>query len=615
MPQDETLEQQAKRNFEEALQTAVYHENYATQREELLSREKENAWDFKATEEASQTEKAAGKILYKIREYERDFTFGNKASEDLPDPETLDMGGQFLTNKGRVELESRLFKIAQRTPKGAIQHLHFNAELPPDRLLEEARSMPNMFIQSKRALLTLEDLRAAELIFNVLPQNTVSVNIFSEEYVPRESNKVGEPMKWEEFRDTFARKFGHLYPESEEDKHQPTGSLRESSAQAHVKLFAAERWIKQKMILSEEEAYGISQTVNGVWARFNQATRCFKGLLNYEKVFRWYISNAIDNMIEEGIMYAELRPMLLDKAIPADDGINKLTHADQMNLILQCVKEKQAELQKDNMTTKFPFGVKIIYCTPRSIPKAKMRSEMQDCINLKIRFPDLICGFDLVGAEDRANHIGFYYDELVSFQKTCEALNLDIPFLFHAGETLLDTGGSKDPKNSNLYDAALLNCKRIGHGFSLMKHPELIKKFKEKDICIELCPISNELLHLCRNIKEHPFPQLLAAGIPCSLNSDNPSLFSNSMSHEFYQVMVGSPAMTIHGWKQLALWSLKYSCLSKQEKTRAESIFMKEWEGFCAEVVTIYQDFADKLDDSGQPLEEYKAQLARKPQS
>jgi adenosine deaminase CECR1 len=116
---------------------------------------------------------------------------------------------------------------------------------------------------------------------------------------------------------------------------------------------------------------------------------------------------------------------------------------------------------------------------------------------------------------------------LVAFQETCDQLNLDIPFMFHAGETLLDTGGSasQTPEKSNLYDALLLKSKRIGHGFSLTKHPHLIEEFIKKDICIELCPISNELLHLCRNIKEHPYPQLLAAGIPCTVNSDNPSLF------------------------------------------------------------------------------------------
>lgn len=139
-------------------------------------------------------------------------------------------------------------------------------------------------------------------------------------------------------------------------------------------------------------------------------------------------------------------------------------------------------------------------------------------------------GFDLVGAEDRPNHIGEYRDLLVAFQQTCKRLEIEIPFMFHAGETLLDTGGSAHPKNSNLYDAVILKAKRIGHGFALMKHPHLVEEFKRKSaadpgICVELCPISNELLHLCRNVKEHPYPELLAAGIPCSVNSDNPSLF------------------------------------------------------------------------------------------
>jgi adenosine deaminase CECR1 len=191
--------------------------------------------------------------------------------------------------------------------------------------------------------------------------------------------------------------------------------------------------------------------------------------------------------------------------------------------------------------------------------------------------------------------------------------------MFHAGETLLDTGGSSDPQNSNLYDAVALNSKRIGHGFALMKHPHLVEKFRRtkesKGICIELCPISNELLHLCRNIKEHPYPELLAAGIPCCVNSDNPSLFrfvtalsatsswransstSNSMSHEFYQIMVGAPSMSIHSWKQLALWSLEYSCLKEEQKEKAEVYFRAAWEEFCDWVVATYSDLFDLYDD------------------
>ena len=60
------------------------------------------------------------------------------------------------------------------------------------------------------------------------------------------------------------------------------------------------------------------------------------------------------------------------------------------------------------------------------------------------------------------------------------------------------------------------------------------------------------------------------------------------MSHEFYQIMVGSPSMSIHGWKQLALWSLEYSCLSAKEIERCKEIFLQSWEAFCNDVVKEY---------------------------
>ena len=129
-----------------------------------------------------------------------------------------------------------------------------------------------------------------------------------------------------------------------------------------------------------------------IWARFNQGTRCFKGLLNYESIYRWYITAAIDSMIADKIMYAELRPMLMDKTIPSDDGLRQLSHSDQMNIIVEEVTRKKEELKAEGQLELFPFGLKIIYCAPRSIAKPRMNVEMLDCIKLKLAYPDLICG-------------------------------------------------------------------------------------------------------------------------------------------------------------------------------------------------------------------------------
>jgi adenosine deaminase CECR1 len=76
------------------------------------------------------------------------------------------------------------------------------------------------------------------------------------------------------------------------------------------------------------------------------------------------------------------------------------------------------------------------------------------------------------------------------------------------------------------------------------------------------------------------------------------------MSHEFYQIMVGSPTMSLYSWKQLARWSIDYSCLEDKveetekakdpkklsEKADCHRILNDEWKKFCNYVVTTYGD-------------------------
>lgn len=50
--------------------------------------------------------------------------------------------------------------------------------------------------------------------------------------------------------------------------------------------------------------------------------------------------------------------------------------------------------------------------------------------------------------------------------------------------------------------------------------------------------------------------------------------------------------MSIHGWKQLAEWSIEHSCLSRDQKVEAKTIFAQDWEIFCKWIVDTYSDFA-----------------------
>lgn len=210
---------------------------YERSKAELLGTESINAWDRFTVANASDAERMANTIIWKIREDERDNLFGNKASESIPGLETRDMGGQFLTNRTRIEEKSKIYGIAQEMPKGCHLHLHFNAEIPPPRLIEKARDMPNMFVRSTQPLLEDEDYAKTEIVFNVMAESTPTVDIFSADYKPEFRAPGATPwMRWSDFRRKFSAKRGG-------------GD--------------AEDWVQRKMVLSEEEVYGITQTTNG----------------------------------------------------------------------------------------------------------------------------------------------------------------------------------------------------------------------------------------------------------------------------------------------------------------------------------------------------------------
>ena len=53
--------------------------------------------------------------------------------------------------------------------------------------------------------------------------------------------------------------------------------------------------------------------------------------------------------------------------------------------------------------------------------------------------------------------------------------------------------------------------------------------------------------------------------------------------------------MSVHGWKQLAQWSIQHSRLSEEERKQAMAIFERDWRDFCEWVVATYGEEADRL--------------------
>ncbi|KAL0941767.1 adenosine/AMP deaminase [Colletotrichum truncatum] len=526
-------------------------DEYMRQRNEIMSRESTLSFDFRLTVLASPKEKEANIIIQALKKED------NSEVYDAAEPR-LGWGGQkhsrfaadhFLSNVDLIE-KTKLFKVATKMPKGAHLHIHFNACLKPTTLLGIAKEMDRMFITSDISLAPSGDGIAqgdCEIQFSILPPEKEDPgNIFSPRYVKRQTMKYSQ----------FLREFSQYYDGQD-----------------------AEEWLTSKMIFHEQEAHNHLQTVQGAWEKFNGRTRMMKGLFNYETAYRKYTRSCLEDFVRDNIQYAEIRPNFMEtNQLWTDDGTRQINNVGIMKIIIEEYESFQA-------TTEDYFGgLKVIYCTPRSFSNKSVEFALAECLTFKQKWPQWIAGFDLVGEESKGRPLKDFIPEFLEFRKNCDEAKVDIPFLFHCGETT-EIGNDTD---SNLVDALLLNSKRIGHGFALARHPYIMEHMKKRGICLEVCPISNEELGLTPRITGHSMYNLLANNVHCTLNSDNGTIFRSSLSHDFYQAMVGKTDMTLHGWRQLIEWSLEHSCMSKEELEAVRTEWETRWENFLDWIIFEY---------------------------
>lgn len=87
---------------------------------------------------------------------------------------------------------------------------------------------------------------------------------------------------------------------------------------------------------------------------------------------------------------------------------------------------------------------------------------------------------------------------------------------------------------SYIYEALdLLDIQRIDHGVQSIKSPELMKRLKDEQIPLTVCPNSNIELKVFENYKQHNIKELLDYGLNVSVNSDDPAYFKGYINQNF----------------------------------------------------------------------------------
>ncbi|KAI0382192.1 Metallo-dependent hydrolase [Hypomontagnella monticulosa] len=533
--------------------------------------------------------------------------------------------------------KTQLLKAARQMPKGSHLHLHFNSTLLPGFLLDIAKEMDNMYISSPtHKLRSKHDFDNCEIVFQLQkidwsPQDDLSSrdargpNIFRNDYELRQtmryqyfrkmwnqerSARLGSSDLWNmdmECDDWLISKLifsrediDLIFDPANNSPNRPPKHETKEEEQTRQKQAEDMRWPKNiELDFQASPHKHVRERATRAWEKFNGRTRMMKGLFNYEKAFRAYTRKCLEEFVKDNVQYAEIRPNFMkSNQVIRDDGSEGPNNFGLMEIIIEeyenfmkdigdmdengrIVENRKLDAQgkpiytgdgdipRGNGHTPSLGGMKVIYCTPRSFPKPMVKEALDECIRMKKMWPQYIAGFDLVGEEsyDKRYPLRYFEEEFRQFQEDCRREQLDIPFLFHCGETPDDIEG-------NLECAVDLDAKRVGHGYALPEKPKIMEQMKIKNICVEACPISNMVLGLVEHMDEHRIYELLAHEVHCTLNSDNGTLFRSTLSHDFYEVMVGNQNMNLYGWRQLARWSIDHSCMSQVERERV----LVEWE-------------------------------------
>jgi adenosine deaminase len=110
-----------------------------------------------------------------------------------------------------------------------------------------------------------------------------------------------------------------------------------------------------------------------------------------------------------------------------------------------------------------------------------------------------------------------------------EARRLGLRTSAHAGEA----AGAE-----SVWGAVLaLKVDRIGHGTRAGEDPALLDYLAEREIPLEVCPVSNLRTGVVGSMAEHPVRAYFDRGLTLTVNSDDPAMFHTSLEGEFRALM------------------------------------------------------------------------------
>jgi aminodeoxyfutalosine deaminase len=78
-----------------------------------------------------------------------------------------------------------------------------------------------------------------------------------------------------------------------------------------------------------------------------------------------------------------------------------------------------------------------------------------------------------------------------------------------------------------------LDADRIRHGIRAVEDPALVEELRDRGIVLDVCPVSNVRTGAVATLQVHPLRELAAAGVRCSVSTDDPAMFDTDLAREY----------------------------------------------------------------------------------
>lgn len=228
-------------------------------------------------------------------------------------------------------------------------------------------------------------------------------------------------------------------------------------------------------------------------------------------------------------------------------------------------------------------------------------SEVLEMANMyRNDFPCAVVGIDVAAGEDHFDTSSPFYNG--HYEMCQKAKELNINLTIHAGETAGINAGSNIISAIEKYGA-----KRIGHGYQMIHHYDVMEFVKSRNIHVEVCPtssyetgswkIDNSRTSSTKKWMNHPACIYQANGIEnISLNSDDPGVFNTSLTWQ-YRIALKKMKWTKDDIVSTIRNSIDSSFTTDNEKERLHMIitnFLSN-ENNNNNQEPFYEDFSDRV--------------------